>query len=152
MFKVLISLFGERKPKASEQKRISATLYPDRINIDTFHKVKAGYWTSKADVTILAEDISNDELGAIIRKHLELTRYNLKDRTQYEFKEATKAFVKAHGFKTMKALYANAKHLSVSATDQEIKVEPNVNGGSSGEQRGFRGIDTQSTCSKWRCR
>jgi hypothetical protein len=145
MLKALFKLFGERKPKVSEPKRASVTSYPDRINIDTYHKIgkETWDWRSAAIVTKLPLNAANEQIGKTTKMHIELTRYNIKIEkprmgiiSDYRYK-----YLAAHGFETENQLYRDALRVEIYETNGDIILVPTYNGGSSGRDRGFYARD-----------
>lgn len=145
MFKALLKLLGKRKPKANEERRGSVTIYPNRINIDTYHKVgkEPWDWCSALDVTKLPADASKEEIGKAIRHHLELTRYNVKVEkpkmgvvSVYWLR-----YLDAHGVKDEAELHEGAVRVEVYELEGNVRLVPTINGGSSGRDRGFHEKD-----------
>lgn len=145
MFKVLFNIFGERKPKASEPKRASITSYPDRINIDTYHKIgkEKWDWRSAAIVTKLSFNTTNEQIGKTVKMHIELTRYNVKDKRPKVgvISEYWRNYLSAHGFETETQLQKDALRVEIYETNGIIMLVPTYNGGSSGRDRGFYARD-----------
>ena len=75
----------EEQTQVIEKRFAVVTCYPDKINIETYHKVKAGYNISAANVTILGVALPNDELGRITKHHLSLTQYGIDDPKPTDF-------------------------------------------------------------------
>jgi len=126
----LLSIFNT-KPKT---KGAGATLYPGKIVLGTVDRIKNSYEVITANVTVLEANVDSETLGKTLRHHLNQSRDNLRadDAT-----ERYKDYLKAAGFKTRKEHYKNALHLMVGQTDCKIFLEPTINGGPTGENRGF---------------
>ncbi len=135
----IFKLFGERKPKASEQKHASITSYPDRMNIDTYNKVNKRIWdwSFAANVTKLPIDVTNEDIGKTIRTHLALTRYNVKVEKRNTAAYRWYRYLTAHGFETMAQLHEEALRVAIYETDGNITLVPTYNNGGSGRNRGF---------------
>jgi hypothetical protein len=118
----IFRLFGERKPRAFEPKHASITSYPDRINIDTYNKVGKDIWDwgSACIVTKLPIDVNNEEIGKAIRRHLALTRYNVKVKKYKTDAEGWHRYLAAQhtimeaGEGTVAFMRENGMHLNVS--------------------------------------
>jgi|GEM_PF-4623203 len=143
MFKALLNLFGERKPRPNEERRSSVTGYPDRINIDTYHKAHLVEWHDAAtNVTRLPPDATKEEIGKAVRLHLELTRYNVKvDASIDTYSERLHQYLAAYGFETLEQLHKGAVRVEVYELEGNIKLVPTLNGGSRGRDRGFHEKD-----------
>lgn len=141
MLKALFNLFGERKPGASEPKRASITSYPDRINIDTYHKIgkEKWDWRSAAIVTKLPFNAANEQIGKTVKMHIELTRYNIeiKKPKMGVISDYWHNYLAAHGFETETQLQKDAVRVEIYETNGNIVLVPTYNGGSSGRDRGF---------------
>jgi len=133
----LLKIFGRHK---ITKKYSLAILYPDKIVIDTLHKVKAGFNIVSASPTILTIDSENQILGRTVREHLDSTKYDLKNPSQADFKILQENFLKSYGFKTLKKYHESAKYLSISEQNEEIILEPTKNGGATGNDKGFSSI------------
>lgn len=120
----IFNIFKLKKKKPANYKALqaSATLYPDKILVETTDKVKEGFGISSANVTILPIDTDSAVIGSTVRHHLSLTRTGLpipKDYIQH-YRE----FLKKAGFKTGKEHHRNALYLSISLRNHEIKIMP----------------------------
>ncbi|HKB43526.1 MAG TPA: hypothetical protein VKC90_04025 [Chitinophagaceae bacterium] len=116
----------------------SATLYPDKILIETIDRVKDGFGISSANMTILPVDTDIEILGSTVRRHLGLTKTGLPIPKDY--KQHYSDFLRKAGFKNGKDHHRNALLLHISQKDNEIKIGPTRNGGYTGKERGFLGI------------
>jgi hypothetical protein len=126
----LLSLF-----KAKQKiKGAGATLYPDKIVLGTIDRIKDSYEVITANVTVLDANVDNEILGKTLRYHLDQSRDNLRTS---DATERYKDYLKAAGFKTRKEHYKNALHLMVGQKDGKIFLEPTINGGPKGNDRGF---------------
>lgn len=112
-----------------------ATLYPDKIVIETIDRIKDLYGIVSPDVTIVAPDTESNTLGRAIRVHLNLSRDNLRRNTDTE--KRYKKYLKAAGFNDIKSHYKNALHLTIHQKDGVISIAPTKNGGPTGKNRGF---------------
>jgi hypothetical protein len=126
----LLSIFKTRQ----KRKGAGATLYPDKIVLETIDRIKDSYEVITANVTVLNANVDNEILGKTLRHHLDQSRDNLgmNDTT-----ESYKDYLKAAGFKTRKDHYKNALHLMIGQKDGKIILEPTINGGPTGKDRGF---------------
>lgn len=138
MFKIF-KLFGERKPMAFEPKHVCVTSYPDWINIDTYNKVGKDTWdwASACIVTKLPIGVDHEEIGKAIRRHLALTRYNVKVKKYKTAADGWYKYLAAHGFKTTEQLHEEALRVCIYETGGNIMIVPTYNDGSRGRNRGF---------------
>ena len=133
----ILNIFGLNKRPKELVKSAQVTLYPTKITVETFHRVKAGFYIAAANTTILPIDIANVVLAKTVRLHLDLTKTGLSDPSQEDFKTLKDNYIKASGFKTLKDLHKEAKNVEITSKDGEIIINPTVNGGASGPNRGF---------------
>jgi hypothetical protein len=126
----LLSLFKAKQ----KRKGAGATLYPDKIVLGTVDRIKDSYEVITANVTVLDANVDNELLGKTLRHHLEQSRDDLR---MNDATERYKDYLKAAGFKTRKEHYKNALHLMVGQRAGKIFLEPTINGGPTGKDRGF---------------
>ena len=131
--------FLKKKEQVEQVKtqQANATLYPDQILIATEDKTVAGYSITTPKITKLSVDVSADNVGQTVRKHLFLSKTDVPAPS--DFKAMYQEFLTAAGFKNAKAHHKGARHLSIYQKGQEIVIIPTKNGGATGEQRGFQG-------------
>jgi len=126
----LLNIF-KTKPKT---KGAGATLYPDKIILGTVDRIKNSDEVITANVTVFDANVDSEILGKTLRYHLDQSRENLRaDDTTERYKD----YLKAAGFKTRKEHHKNALHMMVSQKDGKIFLEPTINGGTTGKDRGF---------------
>lgn len=116
----------------------SATLYPDKILIETIDRVKEGFGISSTTISTLPIEIDVETLGSTIRDHLSLTKTGLTIPKDY--KKHYKDFLDKAGFKNGKEHHKNALHLTISQRQNQIRISPTKNGGYTGKDRGSIGI------------
>ena len=116
----------------------SATLYPDKILIETVDRVKEGFGISSTNISTLPVDVDNDTLGSTLRHHLNSTQAGLSIPKDY--KKHYQDFLDKAGFKNGKEHHKNALHLTVTQRQDKITISPTKNGGYTGKDRGFLGI------------
>lgn len=138
-----MSIFNIFKHKKDTQQRdnvlqASATLYPNKIIIETIDRVKEGFGISSTNISTLPVDTDNDTLGSTIRHHLNSTRTGLTIPKDY--KKHYQDFLDKAGFKNGKEHHKNALYLTISQRQNQIIINPTKNGGYTGKDRGFLGI------------
>jgi hypothetical protein len=116
----------------------SATLYPDKILVETINRVKDAFGISSTNITILPVDVDLETLGSTIRHHLSLTKNDVS--MPKDFKKHYKDFLHRAGFKNGNEHHRNALQLSISQSQNQIRIIPTKNGGYTGKDRGFIGI------------
>ncbi|MBL0741397.1 contact-dependent growth inhibition system immunity protein [Chryseolinea lacunae] len=114
-----------------------ATLYPDKIVIETVDRIKDSYGIISTYLTILHPDGDSILLGQTLRHHLGQSRDDLKMTKDIDGKYTD--YLKKAGFKNRKEHYRNALHLMISEKDGKIRLAPTINGGPTGKNRGFMG-------------
>ncbi|PZR09694.1 MAG: hypothetical protein DI539_21810 [Flavobacterium psychrophilum] len=115
-----------------------ATLYPDKILIETIDRVKEGFGISSTNISILPLDTDKNVLGSTIRHHLNLTRFGLA--IPKEYKKHYQDFLDKAGFKNGKEHHKNALYLTIVLKQNQIIIGPTKNGGHTGKDRGFLGV------------
>jgi hypothetical protein len=113
-----------------------ATLYPDKIVIETVNRIKNSSGVISANVTILSANEDSETLGQTLRKHLYESRDDLKEKETGEYKD----YLKAAGFKNRNEHHKNALYLGVDQRNGKISLSPTINGGPTGKNRGFSEI------------
>jgi hypothetical protein len=116
-------------------KSAGATLYPDKIVIETVDRIKDLYGVSSVNLTVLHSNADSGLLGITLRHHLEQSRDNLKKPKNAD--DGYKQYLKAAGFKNIKEHYRNALHLMIYEEEGAISLAPTINGGPTGKTRGF---------------
>ncbi len=116
----------------------SATLYPEKILIETIDSVKEGSGICSTNISTLFVDIDGETLGSTIRQHLNSTKTALIIPKDY--KKHYQDFLNKAGFKNGKEHHKNALRLTISQRQNQITISPTKNGGYSGKERGFSGI------------
>ena len=115
-----------------------ATLYSDKIVVETIDRVKDGFGISSTKITLLPVDSAPSLLGLTIMQHLRLTAGNLlipKDHKQHYADFLNKA-----GFKNGKEHHKNALLVNLYLNGNTISIIPTRNEGYTGKNRGFIGI------------
>lgn len=106
-----------------------ATLYKDKILINTQDQVKMGLSVVSTKLTILKIDCTADALGEVIRTHLNLTEYGLPNPS--EGRSYMDEFLRVAGFKTPKDSYHRCKNVDISEKNGIITLYPTLNKGRS---------------------
>jgi len=125
---------GVRKPTLLGA---GATLYPDKIVIETVDRIKDSYGVISTNLTILDPGAESNLLGQTLKHHLGMSRNDLKMTNDIDGRYA--AYLKKAGFKNRKEHHRNALHLAIHQKDLKISFAPTINGGPTGKNRGFMG-------------
>ena len=128
----------KRKDNKPTILQVGATLYPDKIIIETTDRVKEGFGISSTSISILAVGTDAGTLGQKIRHHLGLTRIGLPISKDY--KQAYNEFLNKAGFKNGKEHHKDALHLLIHQKENQITITSTRNGGYTGKSRGFLGM------------
>ena len=136
----ILNIFKRQQSARQEEiiLQASATLYPDKILIDTTDRVKEGFGISSTNITALPIDIDLETLGSTVRHHLELTKRGLTIPKDY--KQHYKQYSDKAGFNNGKEHHKNALYLTISQQQHQITIRPTKNGGYTGKDSGFLGI------------
>ena len=131
------NIFRRKKDRRQDESilQASATLYPDKILIESVDRVKEGFGISSTNIATLPVDIDSETLGITIRHYLSLTRQGLPIPTDY--KKHYQNYLDKAGFKTGKEHHKSALQLIVSQRQNHITISPTKNGGYTGKDRGF---------------
>jgi len=92
-------------------------------------------------VHVLASGSSAEVLGRALRETLVATRYGLADKA--EARKLGDAFVKAAGFKSLKALVQEARYCHVNEDGKHLQLTPSRQGGWSGPDRGAHWLEDE---------
>ena len=126
--------------------KASASQYPNKIVINTIDTIKWGLGVASTKLTILSLDTTDEELALAVRKHLNLTEFDLPNPV--DPKSVSINFSKAAGFKNESDSYRKAKRLNIVEQNGKIKILANWNKGRSAFE-GIKGseIEVESTTS-----
>ena len=135
----LKTIFGSKKPVVQS---ISVIKYPDRIFFETYYKIVNSYSTRSTEITISEINISDFEIGKTILRHLDLSR-TIKKFTNKERVENYEAYKKITGLKSIKAQMKDWVYVSISRQNNQITFYPTINGGTSGQRKGYHFLDEE---------
>ncbi|RZK34284.1 MAG: hypothetical protein EOO61_13860 [Hymenobacter sp.] len=116
-----------------------ATLYPDKIIIETLDRVMEGFAISSAKVTVLPIGADVGLLGMTVREHMALTTADL--HLPRNHKQHYAEFLKQAGFVSGKEHHKNALRLELYQSGKTITLSPTRNGGYTGKGKGFLEIE-----------
>jgi hypothetical protein len=135
----LLNLFRRKATTAAVKVlQASATLYPEKILIETIDRVKDGFGISSPNLTTLPVNASSELIGSKLKHHLSLTKHDLNIPKDY--KKHYDDFLRAAGFNNAKQHHKDALHLAVDERDENITIRPTCNAGATGNDHGFLGI------------
>jgi hypothetical protein len=109
----------------NNNKSASVSFYPTQIIIVTYDNATTGVWLSSAKLTKLGIDVTPEILGQTLRKHFNLTEYEVEHPT--DFKKHWNTYKMAAGFKTNKETYKDSKQIGCTQTKTQIILTPNEN-------------------------
>jgi hypothetical protein len=130
-----------RKQRPPKIRQANAILYPDKIIIETVDQIKDSYSVITHKLTILNINADDSQIALTMREHLGLS--SIRSNAPKDNDKNFAAYLKKAGFKTRKAYYQDALLLSVLQDDRNIKLIANINGGSTGKNRGFTNSNTE---------
>ncbi|HMJ70385.1 MAG TPA: contact-dependent growth inhibition system immunity protein [Cyclobacteriaceae bacterium] len=132
----ILDLFKKNTRQEGKVLGAGATLYPDKITIETVDRLKAPYGVvSPKNITVLKSGADHETLGKVLRHHLTQSKDDLKRNTDIE--KRYRQYLEAAGFKSIKDHYKNALHLMIHQKNGKISIGPTINGGATGKNRGF---------------
>lgn len=126
---------------------VNVTQYPNEYVIETFNSSDTGVWVRSSFISLLPIEFEINEFDSLIISHLDASKkvnyrkYNLK-LVNENYKKVTKK-------KTLKKQMEEAKKVSIYRKNNLIELTPSINGGTSGDLKGFRPIvDKKVTLNK----
>jgi hypothetical protein len=135
MFKRFFSRFG-KPPHAA-----GVYLVGDKYVIHGTHYSDQWIGNAGPPVHVVASDSAAEALGRALRETLASTRYGLADKA--EARKLGDAFVKAAGFKSLKALVLESRYCHVNEDGKHLQLTPSRQGGWSGPDRGAHWLDDE---------
>ena len=112
--------------------------YPNEYIIETFNSSDTGTWVRSNFVSVISLDIKIDEFERLINLHLDSSKkVNYK---KYDIKSVNETYKKITKRNSIKKQMENAKLVSIYRKKNLIEITPNINGGTSGDNKGFREI------------
>jgi hypothetical protein len=128
----------ENKSKIFLDQSASATLYPKKIVIQTMNKGDGGILHGSSEIFLLANDVTDKELGEIVLKSLSKSIYSpINFKYVQESRLENLKFMK---FKSEKEAMTNALRVTVFRTNEILKMAPRENKFSDGRQRMYYGM------------
>ena len=70
----VFNIFKKKEKNDETLQHVSATLYLERILIQTYDRAKEGFWIGTNNFSVISVDTDNELLGLTIRHHMNLTR------------------------------------------------------------------------------
>lgn len=118
---------------------VNVTKFPNEYIIETFNSSDAGIWVRSTFISLLQTEFDIDEFENLINLHLDASKkVNYKKYNLKPVKENYKKVTKKH---TLKKQMENAKQVSIYRKNNLIELIPSINGGTSGDLKGFRPIE-----------
>tara|TARA_Y100000766_G_C18453184_1_gene386977 strand:+ start:47 stop:496 length:450 start_codon:yes stop_codon:yes gene_type:complete len=115
--------------------RVGIYEYPEKYIIVTIDTLKGGGGIHTENITSVSKEIGETELSEIVIKHLNLSKSGVE---KFDSQKAGKEFIKATGFKTIKAQMRNSKYISIDRNNGIYNVSLTKNGGTSGPKKGYQ--------------
>ena len=112
--------------------------YPNEYIIETFNSSNTGTWVRSNFVSVISLDIKIDEFERLINLHLNSSKK--VNYQKYDIKSVNEIYKKITKRNSIKKQMENAKLVSIYRKNNLIKITPNINGGTSGDNKGFREI------------
>jgi hypothetical protein len=108
------------------EKSIAATLYPKQIIIATRVTNEYGStWTMTDCLSILSPEVSNEELGMVVLRHIFLS--NVRSINGSETMDLRRNYKRLCKFKTEGQVMKDSRLVSVFLTDYNLRFEPKNN-------------------------
>jgi hypothetical protein len=90
--------------------RVGIYEYPEKYIVVTIDTLKGGGGIHTENISSVSKEIGEIELSELVLKHLILSKSGVEN---FDFQKAGKEFIKATGFKTIKAQMRNSKYVSI---------------------------------------
>ena len=132
MIKSLRHLFQPKK----QNQLVGVVKYSDKIIIETYHKTDTGVYVRSSEISILPSNASEMEIGESILKHLSLSKSGI-NYAKYDNKKSAEDYKNITRLKSIKAQMKDSKYISVDRKNEKLIIIPHINGGTSGEQKGY---------------
>jgi hypothetical protein len=110
--------------------------YPFEYIIETFNSSDTGIWVRSSFVSVKPLDIKIDEFEKLINLHLDSSKK--VNYEKYDLKSVNENYKKVTKRNSFKKQMDNAKQVSIYRKNNLIEITPNINGGTSGDYKGFR--------------
>lgn len=130
--------------KREKYQSIGVVKYDDKIVFETISKIKNRHSIRALDISVLQFDASTSEIGLTIIKHLNLSKFNIKMPSDTERKIIDENYKKLTGLKTFKSQMKDSLYISVSRENNQLKFTPTINGGTSGDRKGYHFLEKES--------
>ena len=112
--------------------------YPNEYIIETFNSSNSGTWVRSSFVSVKPLDIKIDVFEKLINLHLDSSKK--VNYEKYDIKSVNETYKKITKRNSIKKQMENAKQVSIYRKNSLIEIIPNINGGTSGDNKGFRAI------------
>ncbi|WP_228235605.1 hypothetical protein [Allomuricauda sp. M10] len=110
--------------------------YPDCFLVITLHTLKSGGGIHTELISKINKDNNVQfQLAPIVLQHLDKSKWGVDTYDRYK---ALNKIAKITGRKSIKDQMKDAKMISISRNKGLIKIQPSINGGSTGPNRGYR--------------
>lgn len=124
--------------KIENEQLISVLEYPEIYCFETYYKIETGLWRRTDLVTISKKDVLEEELGTLVLKHLNLSKF-VKEK-KVDFDTMYDNYKKITSLSSIKKQMSNSKSVQVSCKNNEITFTPSINGGTKGDRKGYRSL------------
>lgn len=115
--------------------RVGIYEYPEKYIVVTIDTLKGGGGIHTENISSVSKEIGEIELSELVLKHLNLSKSGVEN---FDSQKAGKEFIKATGFKTIKAQMRNSKYVSIDRNNGIYNVSLTKNGGTSGSKKGYQ--------------
>ncbi|TNE53327.1 MAG: hypothetical protein EP338_12390 [Bacteroidetes bacterium] len=123
--------------RTHKESGVGAIHYPDRILIETHHQLKSGQWIRSNTLSFVKSEISDQELGELVVRHLDLSQDRVREISRSRYQKIQQEYKHITGLKSIKAQMKDARNVHISRKNGLLVFEPTINGGSSGPGRGY---------------
>lgn len=123
---------------AKKQNQLAGIVrYSDRLIIESYHKTDTGVFVRSSEISVLDSPVSNEEMGASVLKHLDLSKPGIS-YLKYDAKKSAADYKKNTGLKSIKAQMNGSKYISVDRINGKLIITPHTNCGNNGDQKGYK--------------
>lgn len=120
---------------------VNVTQYPNEYLIETFNSSDTGIWVRSNFISKQPLEFNITEFENLINSHLNASKkVNYK---KYDLKSVNENYKRVTKKNTLKKQMEDAKQVSIYRKNNLIEITPTLNGGTSGDFKGFRPIENK---------
>ena len=131
-------MFFKLFKKIQKSQLVSVLEYPDFYLFETFYKTETGLWKRTDLISIENKNLELLEIGKLILFHLKQSK-TVKE-SKIDFKIMNENYKKITRLSSIKKQMDKSKNVQIFQKNGEITFTPTVNGGTTGDKKGYSEI------------